>query len=404
MSKKSLFLLAAVPLLGACFSLPSHAQPSAPRYTIIDLGALGCGDSFAYGINDKGQVVGTHTVTSATHPFIYSNGKISTLDTVIGDAFSINTREQVVGFSETELLLTGAQTSKPNHLSQSFQIPPKFHMIDFAPKIFSQHDAFKPMPMVTLGGPPPRFAYMHSDGKSFTLSMLPGGTTSAAESLNDNGQAVGYADTTISGQQQQHAVLWQDGVIHDLGTLPGDYASCATAINSLGDSTGTSTSMQLGIGNRAFYCHNGEMHEIGLPKDDTQSFGTGINSLGDICGYGQQDHPFKITAFVYKQGELNTLKTLGGRVSIAMSINNQNSIVGMAETPTGQRHAVLWSHGEICDLNEALGSHSHLMLEDARAINNRGQIVGMGEYIGKDKQFGARHAYLLTPAVNAEYD
>ncbi len=66
--------------------------------TITDLGTLcECG-SIAYGINDRGQVVGR----SGPHAFVWENGTISDLGTLggnVNEAHGINNRGQIVGWS-----------------------------------------------------------------------------------------------------------------------------------------------------------------------------------------------------------------------------------------------------------------------------------------------------------------
>ena len=68
------------------------------------------------------------------------------------------------------------------------------------------------------------------------LGVLPGGSSSVANDINNNGQAVGSADTA-SGSS--HAVRWDaQGIITDLGVLPGGSYSYATDINNDGQVVG----------------------------------------------------------------------------------------------------------------------------------------------------------------------
>ena len=61
------------PLLLVSGSGPvASATAQAPTYTIIDLGTLGGGNSFAHGINAQGQVVGYSTTGAGdTHAFLW---------------------------------------------------------------------------------------------------------------------------------------------------------------------------------------------------------------------------------------------------------------------------------------------------------------------------------------------
>jgi probable HAF family extracellular repeat protein len=63
----------------------SHAFLSAIGGTMVDLGTLG-GDSYAYDINDAGQVVGGSVVGSVTDAFLYMSGVMYNLNALIDPA------------------------------------------------------------------------------------------------------------------------------------------------------------------------------------------------------------------------------------------------------------------------------------------------------------------------------
>ena len=46
--------------------------------------------------------------------------------------------------------------------------------------------------------------------------------------------------------------------------------------------------------------------------------------------------------FVWENGTLTALPTLGGRLSLPVALDDRGQIVGWATTKNGQRHAVLW--------------------------------------------------------------
>ena len=163
-----------------------------PNETMLDLGSLGRGFSYALAINDSGQVVGgSWNGAYSNHAFFWSPGggmvDLGTLGGDFSEAFAINARGQVLGRSST-----------PSGDSQAF--------------LWTAAGG-----MVGLG----------------TL----GGTSSEARSINDQGQVVGLS-TTASGDW--HAFLWTENEgMKDLGTLTGN-ASFATAINNRGQIIGGS--------------------------------------------------------------------------------------------------------------------------------------------------------------------
>src|SRR5262249_58040974 len=79
------------------------------------------------------------------------------------------------------------------------------------------------------------------------LGILPGGTNSSAQGINNLGQIVGYSYTTRLGDA--HAFLWSDatGMLDLNDLLPSDSGwtlQGATAIDDHGDITGYGTNPQ----------------------------------------------------------------------------------------------------------------------------------------------------------------
>lgn len=74
---------------------------AAPLYGVTDLGTLGGTQTYASGINNSGQVVGTSELPdSSSHAFLYSDGRMTDLGTLGGFgsfAVDINDRGQVAG-------------------------------------------------------------------------------------------------------------------------------------------------------------------------------------------------------------------------------------------------------------------------------------------------------------------
>ena len=85
------------------------------------------------------------------------------------------------------------------------------------------------------------------------------------------------------------------------------------------------------------------------------------------------------------------LGTFGGYHSQANGINNLSQIVGWATNAGDQRRAFVYSSGSMTNLNSLIDPLSGWQIEDARDINDAGQIAAFGCNVS------TCHALLLTP-------
>jgi probable HAF family extracellular repeat protein len=129
-----------------------------------------------------------------------------------------------------------------------------------------------------------------------SLDTLLGGTSSAANAINDAGTIIGDADVTGG---QYHAVVWDatTRAIADLGTLPGRTASTAVAINDLGQIVGNSSNRVWTEGGgyafldqHACLWDNSQLFDLNdfIASDSGWDLrrARGINDLGQIVGWG----------------------------------------------------------------------------------------------------------------------
>lgn len=347
--------------------LPASASQVPSRYSITDLGTLYGGMSEANGINAPGHVTGSSTGPVFSNPrgFVYRNNALQDLGTLGGaesQGWSINAFDQVAGYSMLPL---------------------------------SEH-AF----LWTPGG---------IDGDPGNPQMRDLGTTcydphgascqnSRAYGINASGQVTGYAATPAGF----HAFLWTRGStggslvnpeMLDLGTL-GGIDSLGRSVNDAGQVAGMS---RLSNGQaHAFRYSAGVMHDLGsLGGDDSQVMSSpmGINAQGDIVGRSFLFGNITSHAFLEDGTGMHDLPTLGGVHSGAQAINDLGVIVGFAEKDGGTT-ACLWSDGVIYELKTLIPEGSGWdELQEARGINNAGQIAGVGALVNG----GGRHAFLLTP-------
>ena len=97
-------------------------------------------------------------------------------------------------------------------------------------------------------------------------------------------------------------------------------------------------------------------------------------------------------AFVWFDGQMVDLGSLGGSSSWGIAINNGGTVVGYATTRTNTYHAFVSTNGaRMQDLNKLIPPRTGWVLLEANGINDAGQIVGDGTIHGQT------HAFLLTP-------
>jgi probable HAF family extracellular repeat protein len=126
----------------------------------------------------------------------------------------------------------------------------------------------------------------------------------------------------------------------NMGSLGGGFTD-ATAINAKGQVTGYSATN----------------HEIQVPCPPGQ-YGTAKKCLEPI------DH-----AFLFSNGTMTDLGTLGGTGSEGVAINDSGEVVGWSQTKAGTSEAFLWNGAKMTDLGPLSGFYPH-------GINDTGQIVG----------------------------
>jgi probable HAF family extracellular repeat protein len=121
----------------------------------------------------------------------------------------------------------------------------------------------------------------------------------------------------------------------------------------------------------AFVYDNGVMADLGT-LGGVNSYGRGMNDLGVAVGYSETAGGNN-RAFKYEGGVMSDLGTLGGNNSGAVAINNNNQIAGSATTSGNvYSHAFLYESGVMNDLGTLGGNLSY-----ATDINNSGVVVGI---------------------------
>jgi probable HAF family extracellular repeat protein len=204
--------------------------------TMLDLGTLGGTGSWARGVNNAGDVVGSAALPSdaGVRAFLYRTSPMHDLGTLGGhsEAHHVNDSGTIVGYSEISLALPARH---PHAFLYS-----NGTMTDLTPTIYPAccswawgiNNAGKVVGM-SLDR-----AFLHTNGSMIDLGTLAGGQT-VALSINDHDQIVGYS---ALGYNYFHAFLYRNGLMVDLNDhvpdSPGWDLNFATSINDAGQIVG----------------------------------------------------------------------------------------------------------------------------------------------------------------------
>ena len=243
----------------------------------------------------------------------------------------------------------------------------------------------------------------------YTITDLPslGGTNSRANNINNRSWLAGYSN--LAGNQSRHAALWRDGALTDLGTLGGPNSNVTWSVKSdsgiVAGISQTSTPDPLGEAwssaafypgatgtgfiNLGFVWENGVMRA--LPTlGGNNGFATGANSRGQVVGWAEntvhdptcvppQQLQFRPVVYGPKGNQISELPLLAGDTSgAATGINEQGQAVGISgicDQAVGRftaKHALLWDNGKIVDL----GNLGAPWWNTPTNINQRGDVVG----------------------------
>ena len=263
----------------------------------------------------------------------------------------------------------------------------------------------------------------------YQVTNLPslGGTVSRGNSIDNRGWVAGYSN--LAGNQSRHATLWRDGSALDLGTLGGPNSSVAWPVEnnrsliagiaqtSTPDPLGESWSCAAffpGATATGFTClgfvwEDGEMRA--LPTlGGNNGFATGANARGQVVGWAEnavhdptcvppQVLQFRAVIWGPGEGQIEELLPLPGDTSTAATaINNRGQVVGISGTcdqAVGRytaAHTVLWEKGTVTDL----GNLGAPWWNTAMAINQRGDVTGFAGVPGGDADNPILHAFLWT--------
>jgi probable HAF family extracellular repeat protein len=238
-------------------------------------------------------------------------------------------------------------------------------------------------------------AVLWNNNSIIDLGTLDTGVESSGWYVKNGGQVVGIAaiDTTFDPFacfgpfcSPTHAFTWKNGVLMDLGTLGGPDSFVSGGCNLQREDLVPGTSYKNSIPNPdtgfptadPFLWENGKMKDLGTLGG---TFGTAqcANNRGQVIGQSSLTEGACFTgtpgchAFLWNGTAMTDLGTLGGTFSVPIWLNEKGEAVGGATTANDALfHATLWRDGAITDLGTLPGDCGSI----AWAINSKSQIVG----------------------------
>jgi probable HAF family extracellular repeat protein len=320
--------------IAAALAAPLLASAD-PRYAVT---AVAGADSWASDINNLGQVVGSMASGGAYHGFVFGSGVLTDIGTLGGansSAMAINDHGVVVGNAELAaggshgFVYSGGSLSALGG-GASMQA----YGINNGGTIVGSMS-------VTAGDDTYQHGFTLAGGTVTDLGTLPYGDGSRAFAINNQGEVVGAAANVVGGAPEfpEDPFIYLNGVMTGLGNMGGSF-SAAVSVNDLGQVVG-----YLGIdylpgdpGNlyprTAFLYANGEMQVLGGLSPDVSSVASDINNLGQVVGSsglsGEDPH-----AWLYENGVMTDLNTLidpasGWTITDAAAINDLQQIAARA--------------------------------------------------------------------------
>ncbi len=210
------------------------------------------------------------------------------------------------------------------------------------------------------------------------LTMLTG-EQSRPYDISDSDEVVG--ESLLPGKKTSDAVSWTKNTIRALGGCCG---GAAKSINKAGEAIGDVYDAK-GRYQAFLWKENQGIQPIGPP--DRYSSAIAINDRGRVVVQAFSE------IFLYAEKSLTHLELSPKYPVQPRALNNCDVIVGSFGPFADAERAFVWDRSRAFrDLNDYIASDSGWKLESASSINDRGEIVGRGDYRGQDDT-----GFLLIP-------
>ncbi|MBV8209534.1 MAG: DUF3466 family protein [Burkholderiaceae bacterium] len=390
---------------------PVRAQAAKfSHYRVIDLGTLGGTFSAGNTINNLGWVMGGSNEAGDVVQLaaLWLPGKQIPLGTLGGPSSDVLWPVK----NDFGLISGVSENGKHDPLGETFSCP-----------VFN----------LTSGNSCVAFAWRNDK-----MTQLPGlgGNNSIGGGVNNRGQIVGWAETSVHDSTcagtssppfvqvlQFEAVIWDmdDGHwrVHQLAPFPGDLDGAAVAINDSGQVVGISGVCSIAIG--GYSAIHALLWENGTPIDMGNLGGHGwntpgaINRHGEAAGFANQPNDvsggvlaFLPEAFTWtrERGMVDIGRLSGDAISEATDINDAGQVVGTsyANTDFSGSRAFVYQNGMMSALNDLLTAEDQtsFFVSSTGGINDAGEIAATANLVVNGVVTVAAHAVLLVPTGESD--
>jgi probable HAF family extracellular repeat protein len=225
------------------------------------------------------------------------------------------------------------------------------------------------------------------------LGALPGVNSSCPDWISGNGLIVGPSENgtidPLTGWPAIEAVLWRDGQVINLGTLGGN-ESFPISVNNRGQVAGAASNAVSdplaldffplsGTQTRPFLWQNGVMQDLGT-LGGPDGFAVTVNNRGQVLGLSlTRPNSLAQDGFLWENGIMQDIPdAFGGTDVNPFYLNNQGQAVGDATLAEDQtNHPFLWQNGIMTDLGTLGGDNG-----GALWVNEIGEVVGTADLPG----------------------
>ena len=256
------------------------------------------------------------------------------------------------------------------------------------------------------------------NGQVTTLNPIPGGVDTFPAWISDTNLVAGYSENGLldptTGFPEFVGVLWQGGRPTNLGTLGGS-SSLAWGVNNSGQVVGGALNstpdppfpapfyyynpVPFIVANEthAFLWSDGTLQDLGT-LGGPDSFAQFINEAGEVAGISfTNSTPNSTTGsptldpFLWEKGKMKDLGTLGGTLGFANGINDSGDVIGQSNLAgDATYHPFMWKGGHLVDLKTLGGNNGSAIWS-----NDASEVVGWADLPGSQ----VHHAFLWKSGV-----